>query len=381
MELDWGDETLDLKLGSGKTIFNLPATNVSWNGRGFSEALASPQNFPLLEQCATADDRVVVALDPGTLALGFCLPSLLKRLQAAGIAPAQITILLPFQTIDACLANVRLEASDCTVERHSPTDPLARMILGSTRDGRQIHLNRRLIEADLTIVVSGVRLGGGNQSPASLIYPGMACDVVPGIHAGTVLNLLGAPYLITAVPGPTGAPPRWFSGRMEAFRAARDKHRQLWNLDLDEPVELIVLNWPKSNGPRAFADLANVLERFRPCLEPGGRFIIVCPEISDTAEWRALASRYLDDVETTESGHAKDPFAKAFKRWSRALRQGSIFLMSPLDSDTCEDLQAHRLDRLANIQRLVDAASTILLIGDADRAMAKPAWQSLGDSW
>jgi hypothetical protein len=149
---------------------------------------------------------------------------------------------------------------------------------------------------------------------------------------------------------------------------------------LEEPVELIVLSWPKSNGPREFADVATVLERFRPCLEPGGRFVIVCPEISGTDDWRAMASIYLDDIESTGSSHSAGLLTKAFKRWSRALRQGSIFILSSLETDTCEDLQAHQLDRLANVQRLVSAAKTMLLINDADRAMAKPAWQSLGDS-
>ncbi len=380
MRLYWGDETLDLKLDSGKTVSQLPAANETWKARCFSEALEFPFNFPPLDQCATPDDRVVVALDPGTLALEFSFPILLERLQKAGIAPAQVTILLPSQTSDTCLAKILTEASGCCVERHNPSDPMARMILGGTRDGRQIYLNRRLVEADLTIVVSCVRLGGGNQSPASLIYPGMASELVSGIESGTVLNLLGAPYLITAVPGPNRQPPHWFSGRMEAFRSARDLHRSIWNLDLEEPVELIVLSWPKSNGPRELADVATALERFRPCLEPGGRFVIVCPEISGTDDWRAMASIYLDDIESTGSSQSAGLLNKAFKRWSRALRQGSIFILSSLETDTCEDLQAHQLDRLANVQRLVSAAKTMLLINDADRAMAKPAWQSLGDS-
>ena len=380
MELYWGDETLNLKLDSSKTVSQLPDANVPWTGKGFAEALEFPFNFPPLDQCATPDDRVVVALDPGTLALGFSFAILLERLQKAGIAAAQVTILLPSQTSDTCLAKILQEAVGCSVERHNPADAMARMILGGTRDGRQIYLNRRLVEADLAIVVSAVRLGGGNQSPASLIYPGMACDVLSGVEAGTVLNLLGAPYLITAVPGPNGKAPHWFAGRMEAFRAARDLHRSIWNLDLDEPVELVVLNWPKSSGPREFANLATALERFRPCLEPGGRFVIVCPEISDTDDWQAMASTYLDAVESSETSHSAGSFTKTFKRWSRALRQGSIFILSSLETDTCEDLQAHRLDRLSNIQRLASAATTILLIGDADRAMAKPAWQTLGDS-
>jgi nickel-dependent lactate racemase len=190
MRLYWGDETLDLKLDSGKTVSQLPAANETWKARCFSEALEFPFNFPPLDQCATPDDRVVVALDPGTLALEFSFPILLERLQKAGIAPAQVTILLPSQTSDTCLAKILTEASGCCVERHNPSDPMARMILGGTRDGRQIYLNRRLVEADLTIVVSCVRLGGGNQSPASLIYPGMASELVSGIgHAWFVWPL------------------------------------------------------------------------------------------------------------------------------------------------------------------------------------------------
>jgi hypothetical protein len=60
MELYWGDETLNLKLDSSKTVSQLPDANVPWTGKGFAEALEFPFNFPPLDQCATPDDRVVV---------------------------------------------------------------------------------------------------------------------------------------------------------------------------------------------------------------------------------------------------------------------------------------------------------------------------------
>lgn len=380
MTLHWAHETLTIETLSGQELMELPSAAYPWQEVSFSEALAHPTEFPTLEKCATPDDRVVVAIDPATLSKGFSVPILLERLASAGISDSQITLLLPANASSFSFEQLRGMAAGCHIERHDPKDPSSKVILGGTREGAQIYLNRRLVEADLMVIVCGTRHGCAEESPASLIFPGMVCEPIPETRSGEVLNLLGAPYFLVEVDGPFGQLPKWYAGTMEAFRRAKHFRKQFWQLDLEKPVDMLVLDWSKDHQTGGFSSWARAVSRFLPCLEDGGRIVIVSSETVDETSWLSL-SKWINAFQLREHEQMMtiDPELKSLRRWFRAQERISIFILNSMPVEICEELQANKINGLGNIQRIAAASERILVLHDPEKCVVIPRWSKADD--
>ena len=377
MTIQWGHESLTIKAQPAQTLLELPLLGSKWRPVDFAEALAHPTEFPELEKCATPEDRVVVALDPTTIAKGFSLPSLLGRLAITGISESQVTIVLPANVSLASFESLRETAGGCQIERHDPKDPNSKVILGGTRAGDQIYLNRRVVEADLLVIVSGTRFTPSEHSPASLVFPGMACDPVLKTSGGEVLHLLGSPYLLTVVDGPRGFSPMWTAGTLKAFRQAKNRRKQHWHAELQEPVKMVILNFSCHKGNERFCSWARSISRVLPLLENGGRILIVGSDSDDENSWQDFANqiRHFQLSENNEQV-AFDITFRALKRWSKALEKCSIFILDSMPAEICEDLQANKISGLSNIQKLASASGSILLMNDPDKCSVKPLWMN-----
>jgi len=376
MKLEWGIESLTIDIQLDQQLDELPSINSQWLPISFAEALAQPTEFPTLERCATPDDRVVVAFDPSSLTKGFSLPCLLGRLATAGVAESQVTIILPKNSPNSSLNLLQGIAGDCQVERHDPKEPNSKVILGGTKDGQQVFLNRKIVEADLLIIISGTKRSNTEESPASLIFPGMACEPITNTTGSEVLRLLGTPYLIVGVEGPSGQSPKWFAGRLEAFRRAKAFRKQFWEFELQQPVNMIVITWPNETETEGFREWARAIFRFVPCLENGGRAVIVSSKKMDDAclkELNASIQTFQNDYEGTSQARGQN--MKAFKQWFKALEKCSIFILNSIPLEICEDLQSNKISGLASIQKLALASERILVIQDPDRCAVIPLWK------
>lgn len=378
MTIRWDHESLTLEPRPGQDFLKLPLPATQWTPVSFEEALANPTEFPTLEKCATPDDRVVVAVDPAIMEKGFSLPCLLKRLANAGITEPQVTLLLPVSAPEHSVERLREMAGGCGIERHDPEDPASRVILGGTRNGGQIYLNRRLVEADLLVLVCGTRHSRLEESPASLVFPGMACKPLPGTSGGEVLHLLGSPYLVVEVEGPEGFPARWFSGTRDAFLAAKSLRKHYWHKDISSPFDLMILHWPPGTVFGGFVAWARAVHRYLSCLADGGRIVIISQETFDDQALVALSNSVRQFKDGSHAGFQQgDPTIKSLKRWTKALERSSIFILGQLPDDLCDDLQANKVGHLANIGRLVDASKRVLLIQDPEKCSVIPDWVDL----
>jgi hypothetical protein len=343
MTIQWGHESLTIKAQPAQTLLELPLLGSKWQPVDFTEALAHPTEFPELEKCATPED--------------------------------QVTIVLPANASSASLASLRETAGGCQIERHDPKDPNSKVILGGTRAGDQIYLNRRVVEADLLVIVSGTRLTPSEHSPASLVFPGMASDPFPKTSGAEVLHLLGSPYLLAVVDGPHGLSPMWTAGTLNAFRQAKNRRKQHWHADLEEPVKMVILNCSYHKENERFCFWARSISRVLPLLENGGRILIVGSDSDDEDTWQDFANqiRHFQLSENIEQV-AFDITFRALKRWSKALEKCSIFILDSMPAEICEDLQANKISGLGNIQKLASASGSILLMNDPEKCSVKPLW-------
>jgi nickel-dependent lactate racemase len=123
------------------------------------EALASPLGSPPLRDLARGARRVLLVVDDTSrpTPVHAIIPGVLEELRAAGVDQSRIEILLAlgthrFMTPAEIAAKIGEEvAARFPVHNHDWTDPGACTLIGTTADGVEVWMNRRVVEADLVI--------------------------------------------------------------------------------------------------------------------------------------------------------------------------------------------------------------------------------------
>lgn len=171
-----------------------------------AEALEHPIGTSRLEEMLQPDQRVAILVDDMArpTPISRILPSILDRLEAAGVPDDQVTIVIALGTHrPMTVAEIRARVGDqvagrIRVQNHDFRDPGSLVYVGDASGGIPVWLNRRVKEADFRIGVGNVVPHGvaGWAGGGKIVYPGVAGEqTVDGFHGafGTDLrNRVGA---------------------------------------------------------------------------------------------------------------------------------------------------------------------------------------------
>ncbi|MFM7541365.1 MAG: lactate racemase domain-containing protein [Planctomycetota bacterium] len=359
-----------LRLKTDQSFQEMPNFIQSFKANSLESALQSPVGLPQLEKCVTPDDKVTIAIDPPIFNNAFKLSALLSALGKAGIGESQITLLLPGYATDLEVEKVTEFSGGCSVVQHNSEDLLNKSIIGSSRSGENVYLNRRLVEADFLIIACGTQQINNENSPASLISKGMSY-FAPNGPKGEALGLLGSPYLIMHVNGPSEGESHWVAGNMEAFRIAKSLRRKIWTCEISLAPDLIILDIQKGFS---FFELAELANRLTSTIENGGRIVIIGNKIIEDSRISHLASWVLSNPDSHDVRREADPTIRALRLWSTIISKASVFLHQVLPFEACEDVQANIISNINEIQRLVNISNNILLISNPLKCVLKRSW-------
>jgi len=155
------------------TVF-WPATPPPLTDEQILERLEQPVGQPPVRQLAQGKSRPLVIVDDLTrpTPAGRVFPLLLRQFQAAGIAPANVTVLMAKgahgrPASDAIARKVGPEAASCRLLVHDYRHNLA--FIGRTSFGTPVHVNRAVLTSDFVIGIGGVYpqhstgFGGGSK--------------------------------------------------------------------------------------------------------------------------------------------------------------------------------------------------------------------------
>jgi len=156
-------------------------------------SLDAPVGAPSLAQLAAMAQRVCIVICDITRPVpnGLILPVLVRRLRAAGVKPEAITILIatglhrPNEGAEmAAVVGDEAVLRTVRVVNHFARRDAEHVTLGTTTRGTPVRLDRRLMEADLRIVIGLVEphFMAGYSGGRKLLAPGVA-------HAETITNL------------------------------------------------------------------------------------------------------------------------------------------------------------------------------------------------
>jgi nickel-dependent lactate racemase len=391
-----GRDNLELDVPDDKVVHARrppSATPLTDPPAAVAAALETPLGFPALRRALIPDDHVVVVVDERLPSVGTLLMPVLEHIRQANVPPQAITLLCPPRSLkQPWLDDLSDAFQDTRLEVHDPSERKHLSYLAATRQGQRIYLNRTLVDADQVVLLTGRGYDPllGYSGGAGAIYPALGDEArrrelidkmsmePPGSsltplqrEAAEVVRLLGTPFIIQVVPGAGGEIAHVLGGPIETAGEGQRLLDERWRIDVDRPADTVIAGLSGDPASHTFDDLARAFACAARVVKPHGRIALVCAARPDLGQ----ASSLLRDAENAGTVLAalrqQEPEeAVAVFHWASAAQQATLFLMSKLSGETCEEMFTVPLENTEQLQRLVSAGGTCLFIPDAHKAMA-----------
>src|SRR5262245_55767620 len=185
-EIRYGHRMLTLGIGEDRLIplqHEPIAPSVPDPIAGLRDALEKPHDFPALRRALTPDDHIAIVVDEHLSRLPELLTAVLEHVARAGIGAGAVTIICPrSDSRQEWIEGLPDEWQDVHVEVHDPTERRRLAYLATTKHGRRIYLNRTAVDAEQTILLTGL----GHH--ALLGYSGAATALFPALSDEATLR-------------------------------------------------------------------------------------------------------------------------------------------------------------------------------------------------
>jgi nickel-dependent lactate racemase len=393
--IDYGLAHLDVEVPEGNLV------SVERPGRGqplrdpaaaIAAALEAPLGFPALRRALTPDDHVAIVVDESLPQLPQLLTPVLEHITRAHVSPAAIALVCPRSDSRQQWVEELPEAfEEVQVEVHDPCDRRRLAYLATMRQGRRLYLNRTAVDADQLVVLGGRRYDPllGYSGSEGALYPAL-CDestrqelcsrlsmAAPAQVAWPVRQeaieaawLLGAPFIVQVIEGAGDEVLHVLAGMTDTAAEGERLLDARWRLTVAEPADVVLAGISGNPARHGFADLARALACAARVVKVGGRIVLLSqaqPHLGPGSAILRQAGDAAQALQLLQEGRPVD-MAAAFQ-WASAAQKAHIYLLSDIPAATAEELLATPLDGPAQVQRLLEAG-TCLVIDDAHKSLA-----------
>lgn len=316
-------------------------------------ALAAPLglNVPL-RLALTPDDRVAVVLDSRLPHLNEVLAEVLGHVNLAGVPNDAVTVIVPPTDSQGWIDTLPDDLDDIHVEVHDPADPRRIAFLGPVPGGRDIYLNRTLVEAEFVLVLGGRRFAAdGCDGAEAALFPALSnADTLAEVNTAAgwraeavqVAWRLGTPCFVQVIEGPGDTVAEVVAGiGKEGSAEGERRQRARWAVRATETADLVIAGVGGERvGPAGFAV---AVANGRKLLAPDGRLVLL-------------------------TGVPFDRIGEAFV-WLAAEAEDAprVFIASGWDAERVEALTATPLGSDRELARLIAAAERVAVLPDADK--------------
>lgn len=394
-QLPYGtDATLSLELPEGSLLAATggpPADPQEATRR----VLAEPLDFPALARATVPGDRIVLALEPGVPSAAHVMAAVAGYLVESGTAPDQLTIL---QTPDDAAAGDEPQRllpdawrHEVALEVHSPDTSGKLALLGTTREGRPVHLNRTLLDADLVVPIGCLRHESslGSWGWFGGLYPTFADSKTlerfrkpsaPEESRGSAAKtrrevdevgwLIGTQFTVQVLPGPGESVLGVLAGTLpRVFELGGQRYDAAWHWQVPRRASLVVAAIHGRAARQTWQNVGRALAAAAHVVAEGGA-IALCTEL-ETAPGPAVASLAGADDPAAVWRHLRRhpaPDALAAAEALRALERSRVYLLSRLDESLVEELGLAAVSDAADIGRLARRHESCIVLPDAEFA-------------
>ncbi|MCE9546098.1 MAG: lactate racemase domain-containing protein [Planctomycetia bacterium] len=406
--LNAADSPLRYGIGSEVTLSLAPTAQVTRCGRppgeplddpsaAMAAALVDPLDFPPLSQSVVPGDRVTIALDPGLPQAAGLVAGVVDTLLAAGVAPADITLLRSSAGLSADANDPRsglnsAVAAAIELVTHDPERRGELSYLAAAADGKPIYLNRHIHEADLVLPLGCLRLDAtpGNGGLHGGLYPTFSDaetlrhfrtarrrgatskrhKAAPGrvrSDADEVAWLLGLSLTLQVVPAGGGDVLHILAGEVGAvLRRGRELCALAWQRTVPQRAELVVAAIDGPATQQTWDNVARALVAARSVVTDGGT-IALCTDLAiepGPALRRLAAARDSDAAErAVQKSHTPD--TSAALELLHAQDNARVYLLSRLEAETVEQLGIAPIRDGAELARLSNHFDSCILLESA----------------
>jgi nickel-dependent lactate racemase len=398
-ELHFGGQKFALQLPSDRHVsIKQPATTNAPRdlSRLLSERLNHPTAYPALKLALTPDDHIAIVLDPGLPQLESLLSGVMAHLAEGHIQPENVTLVVAYEPADPAWRERLGEwQSKLKIEIHDPTDRDKVSYLAATQKGRRVYINRTVVDADQSVVLA--RLGFdwtlGYTGSSTAIYPALSDEATrqefgaltdalikddgASAHQQDIeeaIWLLGAPFFIQVIEGAGDEVAEIVTGAAESREEARRQLNTLWKMSGKARGAVVIAEVTDSPNRLELRDLAAAASTAARLVEPDGSLVIVFPGKIELDEAMQVVGSAGDAYEAVRTMHRNKPQNPGNAlQWLAAVGRVHVYLLSNLASEKVEEILATPLEKLEQIQKLVDSASSTLIIRDPQKIVVDPA--------
>jgi nickel-dependent lactate racemase len=354
-------------------------------------ALEQPLGFPPLRRALTPDDHVAIVVDEQLAALPVLLPPLMEHLQQANVRMDSVTLVCaPPSTGQPWLEELPDAFQDVHVEVHQADDRKKLAYLATMRQGRRLYLNRTVVDADQTVVLTkrGYDSHLGYAGAAEAIFPTLSDEATlrelrgqlslaaPGgepwklqREAAEAVWLLGVPFLVQVIEGADGTVLHILGGPAESSAAGEKLLDERWRVELDEPADVVIAGISGDPARHSFTDLARAFGAAARVVKPGGAIALLTDAAPALGASAALLRQHDEPGQALKLLLQENPDdLEAGFLWASAAQTAKLYLLSRLAIDVAEELHTTPLDNVAQARKLV--RGRCLFLPDAHRSLA-----------
>lgn len=355
-----------------------------------AEALDHPVRFEAFRRALTPDDRIALVVDESLPHLPELIAGVLEYLASAGISPAAVTAVSPPGADQPWLNDLPDALADLQTEVHQPDDRPRLSYLAASKDARPIYLNRTVVDADQSIVLSGRQYDPllGRAGAAGLLYPGLADaaamkNVVsrlspqtdPGgafpteAEAVEVAWLLGSPFFVQVIEGDGDAIAVIVCGLKDAIPAGAEMQDAVWKSDAPARADTAIVTLTGDPARHDFAALARAAACGARAVKQDGTVILLSEADPDLGPAADILRRCDDPPDAVKLLFQKKPAdAGPAVQWAWAAGRAKLYLASEIRPTTVEEMFATPLTGPKDVQRLLDAPGTCLIVRDGHKS-------------
>lgn len=365
-------------------------------------ALASPLDFPPLEQMFVPGDRVTLALDRHTPGAAELIVEIWSVLEKRGVEPEGVTILQPAglpgppAPRDPRGLLPREVASQVRWIVHDPTDSKQQAYLASAVRGDRIYLARDLVEADVALSIGDMRYDTllGYAGTGSVYYPGLSSvEAIAGAHGqghnelgpdderplrqlvDEVAWLLGSQFSVQVFPGAGGEVAKVLAGAYDAvFREGRKWLKEFALVHLPERVPLVVVAIDADPAGHGWEQLGAALNVARNLVVRGGKIVVLSEIDAELQDGLKLL------LESPNARNVLQPLRKLAPpdlipatQIASTADWAKIYFLSRMPEATVESLHMTALGNDREAARLLAGSDKCVLIGGAQNTFGEVA--------
>jgi nickel-dependent lactate racemase len=350
-------------------------------------AVSSPLKFPPLMQATVPGDRIAIALDRavplGAAAVAGIVQTLLK-----GYARPEDIHLVVADEQERDLQPTGLLPPDIRdrikIVVHDPDRANGLAYLAASRDGKPIHFNRTIDEADVVLPVGQLRLDAawGYVGVHGCLYPRFSDAAtqerfrrseadwtkqqrVRREEAEEAAWLLGVQFTVQLVPGPGNSLLRVLAGESQAVaEEGRRICEAAWIHKPTQRANLVVAAIDGGPAEQTWENFTRALAVASRAVSDGGA-IVLCTRIQAKGEVTDTGDSM--DTESFPAAHFSSHRAIT-KLLTQTREKAQVFLLSDLDGDMVEDLGLGHVAAPEEVTRLSRRFKSCILLGQAQHA-------------